>query len=120
MENPKVEKNYTTIFHDGSVIYENPWLIFPDGHGKWYWDEDIRGGVVAWNEIPEGGYIKHRYYKIPSWELYDLIEDAASYEIINQGGIGVLNDPAAFNETRDEYIQEFLDYFNKRYLIDNY
>lgn len=74
MENPKVAKNYTTIFRDGSVIHENPWFIFPDGHGKWYWNEEVRGGVVAWTEIPEGGYKYHKFYRLPDWELRELLE----------------------------------------------
>ena len=27
MENPTKEANYTTIFADGSVILENPWIM---------------------------------------------------------------------------------------------
>ena len=95
MENPIKEGNYTTIFADGSVIYENPWLILPNGKGKWYWNEECRGGVVAWNEIPEGGYKFHRWYKLPEEELEELLEawhlvnaldkaGAYDYEIYNQ------------------------------------
>lgn len=80
MENPKVAKNYTTIFRDGSVIHENPWLMFPDGHGKWYWDEEVRSGVVAWTEIPEGGYKYHKFYRLPDWELRELVEQAKRAE----------------------------------------
>ena len=95
MNNPTKEGNYTTIFADGSIVYENPWLMFSDGHGKWYWNEECRGGVVAWNEIPEGGYKFHRWYKIPEDELIELLEaqhlvnaldkaDAYNYEIYNK------------------------------------
>jgi hypothetical protein len=53
MNNPTKEANYITIFKDGSIIYGNPWLMFEDGHGKWYWNEECRGGVVAWYETEE-------------------------------------------------------------------
>ena len=79
MENPKEEKLYTTIFADGSVILQNYWMQFPDGTGKWYWNEEIRGGVVAWTEIPEGGYKTHKWYRLPDWELRDLIIEAEQF-----------------------------------------
>ena len=87
MNNPKVEGNYTTIFKDGSVVLENYWIIFPDGHGKWYWDEDIRGGVVAWSNIPEGGYIRHPFYKLPDWEMDDIIRLITGYEVLMDSGV---------------------------------
>ena len=87
MENPTKEANYTTIFADGSIIYENPWLVFPDGHGKWYWDEETRGGVIAWNEIPKGGYKFHKFYKLPDWELQDLLYAAYHFYALQKGGV---------------------------------
>lgn len=84
MKNPTKEGNYTTIFKDGSIIHENPWLIFPDGHGKWYWNEECRGGVVAWNEIPEGGYNFHRWYRLPEDELRELLFAAAISEALTR------------------------------------
>ena len=84
MINPVKQGNYTTIFADGSVILENPWLIFPDGHGKWYWNEDARGGIVAWIDIPEGGYKYHKKYVLPDWELRDLAIAANKYEVLEK------------------------------------
>ncbi len=80
MQNPEVEGNYTTIFKDGSIILNNYWMIFPDdGHGKWYWNEDIRGGVIHWFK-PEEEYETHLYYKLPDWELRELVEQAKRAE----------------------------------------
>ena len=79
MENPKAEGNYTTIFKDGTIILSNYWMQFPDGHGKWYWNEDIRGGVIHWFK-PEEEYETHSYYKLPDWELRELVEQAKRAE----------------------------------------
>lgn len=79
MENPKAEGNYTTIFKDGTIILSNYWMQFPDGNGKWYWNEDIRGGVIHWFK-PEEEYETHLYYKLPDWELRELIEQAKRAE----------------------------------------
>ena len=84
MVNPVKQGNYTTIFADGSVILENPWIVFPDGHGKWYWNEDARGEIVAWIDIPEGGYKYHKKYALPDWELRDLAIAANKYEILEK------------------------------------
>ena len=95
MDNPTKEGYYTTVFRDGSIIHANLWMVFPDGHKKWYWNEECRGGVIAWNEIPEGGYKFHRWYKLPEEELKELLEarhlvnaldkaDAYNYEIYNK------------------------------------
>lgn len=97
MKNPTIEKNYTTIFADGSIIYENPWLIFPDGTGKWYWNEESRGGVIAWNEIPKGGYKYHKWYRIPDWELRELIMDAEKYAAVE-----------IFNGVNETYLNLYL------------
>lgn len=87
MNNPTKEGNYTTIFRDGSVILENPWLIRPDGNGKWYWNEECRGGVIAWNEIPEGGYNRHKWYKLSEDDLYDLIYSDLTISALMDAGI---------------------------------
>jgi hypothetical protein len=87
MNNPTVEGNYTTIFKDGSIIYENPWMIRKDGTGKWYWNEDVRGGVVAWNKIPEGGYKFHTNYRLPDWELHELVYAQLTLEALEHGGV---------------------------------
>ena len=86
MNNPTVEKNYTTVFRDGSIIHENPWIM-PMGKGKWYWNEEARGGVVAWFEIPEGGYKYPKKYLLPSFELRDLLIDANKLDAIDQAGL---------------------------------
>ena len=83
MENPIKEGNYTTIFKDGSIVLENPWLIKADGKGKWYWDEDIRGGVIHWFK-PTVKYEEHKYYKLPDWELEELIIHAEQYCAMEQ------------------------------------
>lgn len=105
MENPKKPRNYTTIFRDGSVINENPWLILPDGHGKWYWDEEMRGGVVAWTEIPEGGYKYHKFYRLPDWELRELLGA--------QHLISALDNADAYDLKRyNKAISDYLDSLN--------
>ena len=73
MENPTKGGYYTTVFYDGSIIHENLWMVFPDGTGKWYWNESDRGNIVAWFPIPEGGYKYHKWYKLPDWELEELL-----------------------------------------------
>lgn len=105
MTNPTKEANYTTIFADGSVILENPWLIRPDGTGKWYWNEEPRGGVVAWNEIPEGGYKYHKYYKLPDWELRDLVIQSLTLEALSEAGIDNW-------EWYNQAIKDYCDYFH--------
>lgn len=118
MKNPTVEKNYTTIFADGSIIHENPWLMFDDGHGKWYWDEEIRGGVIAWNEIPEGGYNYHHEYKIPDWELEGLLKQTIKFQILeNKNMIQHFTDKEWFEKEQKEYFKEIIKYYNTRYLI---
>ena len=97
MKNPTKQKNYTTIFADGQVILENPWIIDSNGRGKWYWDGTAHGGIVAWNEIPEGGYKPQRFYKLPEWELRDLIKQAFCYESLLR-----------YNEVNIECIKTYL------------
>ena len=104
MENPKAEGNYTTIFADGSVILENHWIDFGDGHGKWYWNETFRGGVIAWNEIPEGGYKYHRRYKIPEWELRELVRSEFICEALEQAGVQQW-------EGYDKAIKDYCDHY---------
>ena len=87
MENPTKQGNYTTIFRDGSVILENPWLIMQSGKGKWYWDEECRGGVIAWNEIPEGGYKPHKWYKLPEEELRELVLASLTLGALEDAGV---------------------------------
>ena len=77
--NPIAEGEYTTIFADGSIIYYNPWIMFNDGTGKWYWNEECRGGVIHWFK-PEQKYKFHDWYKIPDVELYGLIAAEKMYE----------------------------------------
>ncbi len=102
MRSPIKEGNYTTIFADGSIVYENPWLMFSDGHGKWYWNEECRGGVVAWNEIPEGGYNFHRWYKLSEEELKELLE---ARHLIN-----ALDEASAYNyEIYNKAMRDYLD-----------
>ena len=79
MQDPKETGNYTTIFKDGTIILSNYWMQFPDGYGKWYWNEDIRGGVIHWFK-PEEEYETHTYYKLPDWELRELVEQAKRAE----------------------------------------
>ena len=76
MENPTKEGYYTTVFRDGSIIHSNLWMVFPDGHGKWYWNEEARGGIIAWFPIPEGGYNFHNWYKLPDYKLKDAMMDS--------------------------------------------
>lgn len=127
MENPKKPGNYTTIFHDGSVIHENLWLMFPNEHGKWYWDEEARGGVVAWTEIPEDGYKFHRWYKLPEEELEELLEarhlvnaldkaDAYDLKIYNKA----INDylDGLNCESVAEVVQNDLDTYYAGYEVD--
>jgi len=81
MENPTKTGKYTTIFADGSVILEN---FFMGNLNKWYWNEEASGGIVAWTNLPEGGYKKHNWYKIPDYELRELVVATAKYEAIEQ------------------------------------
>lgn len=102
MENPTKEGNYTTVFRDGSIIHENPWMIFNDGHGKWYWNEEVRGGVVVWFEIPKGGYNFHRFYRLPEWELRELLE---AQHLVN-----ALDNADAYNhELYNKAMRDYLD-----------
>lgn len=82
MEMPKESGLYTTIFKDGSIIHYNAWIMFDDGHGKWYWDSVANGGVVHWFK-PEEDYKFHDFYKLPDWELKELLIINLKYEALN-------------------------------------
>ena len=121
MENPTKQGNYTTIFADGSIVYENPWLMFSDGHGKWYWNEKCRGGIVAWNEIPEGGYKFHRWYKLPEHELKELVMSQLTLEALEEAG--VRNWPGystAFKNYCDHYYAECIEQMAENEMKDGY
>jgi len=79
MNNPTEEGIYTTIFKDGTIIHYNYWMMFEDGKGKWYWNSTVSGGVIHWFK-PEENYEMHTYYRLPDWELRELIEQAKRAE----------------------------------------
>ena len=124
MDNPTVEGNYTTIFKDGSIILENPWLILPDGHGKWYWNEELRGGVIHWFK-PEEPYEVHYWYKLPDWELIDLVKANLKYEAL-ANYLGIEKCSSIYNEyintehkTISELVKEELKNYEE-YKKNNY
>lgn len=119
MDNPMIEGNYTTIFKDGSIILENPWLMFPDGHGKWYWNEYARGGVIHWFK-PEEPYKVHCQYELPDWELIDLVEASIKYAILTdhinlETRMSLFNDYLKNTKYNDisEVINDELKYYEK-------
>lgn len=82
MNNPTKAGLYTTIFKDGSIIHYNEWMMFDDGHGKWYWNSTANGGVIHWFK-PSEDYQFHDFYKIPDWELKELLISGLKYEAMN-------------------------------------
>ena len=82
MVNPTKDGFYTTIFKDGSIIHYNQWMTFEDGHGKWYWNSTANGGVIHWFE-PEEKYEFHDFYKLPDWELKELLISGLKYEALS-------------------------------------
>lgn len=126
MNNPTKEGMYTTIFADGSVILDNLWLMFQDGHGKWYWNETCRGGVVAWNEIPEGGYKLHKWYQLPEEELKELLEAQHLVNALDKTGAynyGIYNQAVRYYldsincETFQDAIRNDLNTYYSGYII---
>lgn len=83
MNNPTEEGIYTTIFKDGTIIHYNYWMMFENGKGKWYWDSTVNGGVIHWFK-PEEDYIIHKNYKLPDWELREILAASFKYEAIKE------------------------------------
>ena len=104
MENPTKGGHYTTVFRDGSIIHENVWMTFEDGSGKWYWNEVDRGGIVNWFPVPNGGYRFHSWYKIPDWQLKELIVDQMRLEALEDGGVLYWED---YNNAIDSYCSHY-------------
>lgn len=106
LENPTEPGFYTTIFKDGSIIHYNEWINIDTPYhpgGKWYWNEDLRGGVIHWFK-PQEEYIQHKWYKLPDWELRDLIKESLRFEYVN-------------HERLNEIAQKYLDTYYKGYEI---
>ena len=83
MSNPTEEGTYTTIFKDGTIIHYNYWMMFEDGKGKWYWNSTVNGGVIHWFK-PGEDYIMHKNYKLPDWELREILAASFKYEAIKE------------------------------------
>lgn len=84
MDNPVKEGTYTTIFADGSIILYNQWMMFDNPSlNKWYFNELPRGGVIHWFEPPEDKYKEHKWYKLPDWEVRELLKNALKYEAVD-------------------------------------
>ena len=82
MSNPTKAGLYTTIFKDGTIIHYNEWIVLENGKGKWYWDNTILGGVLYWFE-PKEKYEFHNFFKLPDWELREILDSALKYEALN-------------------------------------
>lgn len=120
MNNPTEPGFYTTIFKDGSIIHYNEWMMFDDGHGKWYWNSTANGGIIHWFK-PSEDYQFHNFYKIPDWELREILNLALKYEALNFYNLVNKNalDSYLIKEgfpSYEEFVDNELDTYYKGYI----